>query len=189
MIGLAIFRDALSMILSGFRSSWVYIELLEASRKDHHECLKKLSLALVWAPVCLSVYYWTGRVVDCFYQCTVKLIAEVGPYSSVGQKRRGLCWWRRGSHLLKTWLLSCLWNAGIALDVSEREPCVELVWNATLVKRGGCVGSFRTRASFALNAKVTLDHSGCGCHWKRESPQCHASARFKLEICVAYLGR
>jgi len=44
-------------------------------------------------------------------------------------------------------------------------------------------------ALFASNAKVALDHSGRECHWKSGFSQCHASARFKLKICAAYLDR
>ena len=40
MIGLAIFWDALSLIMFALWSSWVYCWLLKGSRKDHHKCLR-----------------------------------------------------------------------------------------------------------------------------------------------------
>ena len=60
--------------------------------------------------------------------------------------------------LFQTWTsmkiqpLSCLRNARVTLDVSEREPRIEHVWNVTLVKRVGRVGSFWMRATFAFES-------------------------------------
>ena len=75
--------------------------------------------------------------------------------------------WRRESHLLNTRLLSSLKNAGIALGAPECEARVELDWNATLVKRGGRVGRFWTRASFAWNTSL-LFFCNTPSYWIRE---------------------
>jgi len=71
-----------------------------------------------------------------------------------------------------------LLNARLAISLVE----TRLSWNQEVAS-----GRFWTRASFAWNAKVALDHSGCGYRLKCGSPQCHALAQFELEICAMYL--
>ena len=175
MIGLAIFWNTMSLILSRFRSSWVYYWTAWSFQERSFKYLEtQFKTFRSFDLSCRS----TVELVELsiFFQCTVELIASRNILFVLERENVTLvdedvtvmlCLvWTR--HLFGVWRLDpscCTWDAKVALEDFGR----------------GC--------HFAWNAKVTLDHSGCRCHQKRGPPQCHVSAQFEIKICTVYLDR
>jgi len=95
--------------------------------------------------VYLLVYCWIGGVVDCFYQCTVELIAEAGTYFCVWERTQPSQ--TRSSH----------WLSGDAnFNGVETPPSIAIETRLSMLKRRGSWLLFETWLLFVVEMRPLI---------------------------------